>query len=70
LSSVRVVALELTASTLGTRHHIAQIVTGALVLASVTSLPNAVSALYLAVRGRDATTLSIALNSYTINVTG
>ena len=43
--------------------------TGALVLAGVTSLPNAVSALYLAVRGRGAATLSIALNSNAINVT-
>jgi cation:H+ antiporter len=63
------IAMELTASTLGARHHIAQIVTGALVLAGVTSLPNAVSALYLAVRGRGAATLSIALNSNAINVT-
>lgn len=63
------VAMELTASTLGTRHHIAEIVTGALILAGVTSLPNAVSALYLAVRGRGAATLSIALNSNAINVT-
>jgi cation:H+ antiporter len=63
------VAMELTASTLGTRHHVPGIVTGALVLAGVTSLPNAVSALYLAVRGRGAATLSIALNSNAINVT-
>jgi hypothetical protein len=35
----------------------------------VTSLPNAASAVYLAVRGRDAATLSIALNSNAINVT-
>jgi cation:H+ antiporter len=63
------VAMELTASTLGTRYHVAEIVTGALVLAGVTSLPNAVSALYLAVRGRGAATLSIALNSNAINVT-
>ena len=42
---------------------------GALVLAGVTSLPNAVSALYLAVRGRGAATLSIALNSNALNVT-
>jgi cation:H+ antiporter len=63
------VAMELTASTLGTRHHVPEIVTGALVLAGVTSLPNAVSALYLAVRGRGAATLSIALNSNAINVT-
>jgi len=63
------VAMELTASTLGTRYHVAEIVTGALVLAGVTSLPNAVSAVYLALRGRGAATLSIALNSNAINVT-
>jgi cation:H+ antiporter len=63
------IAMELTASTLGERHHIAEIVIGALVLAGVTSLPNAVSALYLAVRGRGAATLSIALNSNALNVT-
>ena len=63
------VAMELTASTLGARHHVAEIVIGGLVLAGVTSLPNAVSALYLAVRGRGAATLSIALNSNALNVT-
>src|SRR5262249_46642915 len=44
------------------------IVTGALVLAAVTSLPNAVSAIYLARRGRASATLSGALNSNTLNV--
>jgi cation:H+ antiporter len=63
------VAMELTASTLGARHQIPEIVIGALVLAGVTSLPNAVSALYLAIRGRGAATLSIALNSNALNVT-
>ena len=63
------VAMEQTASTLGARHHVADIVIGGLVLAGVTSLPNAVSALYLAVRGRGAATLSIALNSNALNVT-
>jgi cation:H+ antiporter len=63
------IAMELTASTLGARHHVPQIVIGGLVLAGVTSLPNAVSALYLAVRGRAAATLSIALNSNALNVT-
>lgn len=63
------IAMELTASTLGDRHHVAEIVIGGLVLAGVTSLPNAVSALYLAVRGRGAATLSIALNSNALNVT-
>jgi len=45
-----------------------QIVTGGLVLAAVTSLPNAVAAVYLAARGRGAATLSTALNSNTLNV--
>ena len=39
-------------------------------LAVVTSLPNAVSAVYLARRGRGATVLSTALNSNAINVVG
>jgi len=63
------IAMELTASQLGARHHVAEIVIGGLVLAGVTSLPNAVSALYLAARGRGAATLSIALNSNALNVT-
>jgi cation:H+ antiporter len=62
-------AMELAASTLGARHHVPQLVTGALILAGVTSLPNAVAALYLAARGRGAATLSIALNSNALNVT-
>lgn len=61
------VAMELTASTLGARRHVPEIVIGGLVLAGVTSLPDAVSALYLAVRGRGAATLSIALNSNALN---
>ncbi len=63
------IAMEQTASTLGARHHVAEIVIGALILAGVTSLPNAVAALYLAARGRGAATLSIALNSNALNVT-
>jgi Ca2+/Na+ antiporter len=39
------------------------------VLAAVTSLPNAVAAVYLARRGRGAAALSTALNSNAINVT-
>ena len=46
----------------------AEIVVGALILAAVTSLPNAVAAVYLAARGRGAATLSIAMNSNAINV--
>ena len=37
-------------------------------LAVVTSLPNAVAALYLVLRGRGAAMLSIALNSNALNV--
>src|SRR3989440_8028940 len=62
------VAMERTAAELGTRHAVPEIVTGALVLAAVTSLPNAVAAIYLAARGRGAAVLSTALNSNAINV--
>ena len=60
--------MELAATSLGRKYGIAEIVTGGLVLAVVTSLPNAVSAVYLARRGRGAAVLSTALNSNAINV--
>ena len=60
--------MEVTATALGRRYAIADIITGGLVLAVVTSLPNAVSAVYLARRGRGAAVLSTALNSNAINV--
>jgi cation:H+ antiporter len=60
--------MEVAATTLGARYAVADIVTGGLVLAVVTSLPNAVSAVYLARRGRGAAVLSTALNSNAINV--
>jgi cation:H+ antiporter len=63
------IAMEQTASKLGVRHHVPEIAIGGLILAGVTSLPNAVAALYLAARGRGAATLSIALNSNALNVT-
>jgi cation:H+ antiporter len=62
------VAMERAASSLGGRLGIPEIITGGLVLAAVTSLPNAVAAVYLASRGRGAATLSTALNSNTLNV--
>jgi len=62
------VAMERAASDLGQLYAVPQIVTGGLVLAAVTSLPNAVAAVYLAARGRGAATLSTALNSNTLNV--
>ncbi len=60
--------MEVAATTVGRRYAVADIVVGGLVLAVVTSLPNAVSAVYLARRGRGAAVLSIALNSNAINV--
>ena len=63
------VAMERGASSLGVHFGVPEIVLGALVLAAVTSLPNAVSAIYLARRGRGAATLSTALNSNSLNVT-
>jgi Ca2+/Na+ antiporter len=46
-----------------------QIITGGVVLAAVTSLPNSVAAVYLAARGRGAAMLSTTLNSNALNVT-
>ncbi len=60
--------MERAATTLGGRFGVACIVTGGLVLAVVTSLPNAVAAIYLARRGRGAAALSTALNSNALNV--
>jgi cation:H+ antiporter len=62
------VTMERAAAELGTRYAIPEVVVGGLVLAAVTSLPNAVAAVYLAARGRGAATLSTALNSNTLNV--
>jgi cation:H+ antiporter len=62
------IAMEQTGSTLGRRYGVPEIVLGGLILAAVTSLPNAVSAVYLATRGRGAATLSTALSSNAINV--
>ncbi len=62
------VAMERIATTLGTRFAVPGLITGAVVLAAVTSLPNAVAAVFLARRGRGAATLSEALNSNTLNV--
>lgn len=62
------VAMEQAASKLGARHGIPEIVIGGLILAAVTSLPNAVAAVYLARRGRGAATLSTAMNSNALNL--
>ena len=60
--------MERTASTLGTRWAVPGVITGGIVLAAVTSMPNAVAAVFLARRGRAAATLSEAFNSNTLNV--
>jgi cation:H+ antiporter len=60
-------AMERSATTLGVRWGVSSIVVGGVVLAAVTSLPNAVAAVYLASRGRASATLSEALNSNALN---
>jgi len=60
--------MESAGTTVGTRFGMADIITGGLVLAVVTSLPNAVAAVYLASRGRGAAVLSTALNSNALNI--
>jgi hypothetical protein len=62
------VAMEQSASTLGGRHRVPEIVLGGMILAAVTSLPNAVAAVYLARRGRGPATLSTAMNSNALNI--
>jgi cation:H+ antiporter len=62
------IVMEHTGAELGSRWGVASIVVGALVLAVVTSLPNAVAAFYLAARGRGAAVLSTSLNSNALNI--
>lgn len=62
------VAMEQTGARIGERLHWPDAVTGGLLLAAVTSIPNAVAAVYLARRGRGAATLSTAMNSNALNV--
>jgi len=62
------VGMERGASALGQHFAVADVIIGGLVLAAVTSLPNAVAAVYLAAKGRGAAAFSTALNSNTLNV--
>jgi cation:H+ antiporter len=62
------VVMERAASSLGRRYEVAGIVVGGVILAAVTSLPNAVAGVYLAARGRGAAMLSTTLNSNAFNV--
>jgi cation:H+ antiporter len=61
------VQMETSFTEMGGRWHLSNAIVGAVILAAVTSLPNAVAAVYLARRGRGAATLSEAMNSNTIN---
>jgi cation:H+ antiporter len=60
--------MERAASALGAHWAVPGVITGGIVLAAVTSMPNAVAAVYLARRGRASATLSEAFNSNTLNV--
>jgi cation:H+ antiporter len=62
------ITMERSATTLGHHFHVADAILGALVLAGVTSLPNAVAAIHLAAKGRGAAALSTAMNSNGLNV--
>lgn len=53
---------------LGHSYRLSSLVVGGLLLAAVTSLPNAVAAIYLARRGRGPAVLSVATNSNALNV--
>ena len=62
------VAMEHGGTALGHHFHVADAVIGAIVLAAVTSLPNAVAGVHLAAKGRGAAALSTTLNSNNLNV--
>lgn len=62
------VVMEHAASSLGSHYAVSGAVTGGVLLAGVTSLPNAVAAVYLARRGRAVAVLSESLNSNNLNV--
>ena len=62
------VVMERTGQSLGKHLGLSDLVIGGVVLAAVTSLPNAVGAIFLAVRGRGAAVLSEAMNSNMLNV--
>jgi cation:H+ antiporter len=62
------VVLEHTGTDIGHAWGLSDLVVGAVLLAIVTSIPNAVAALYLARSGRGAATLSTTTNSNNINV--
>ena len=62
------VVMERSVSTIGAHFHLPDLLVGGVILAAVTSLPNAVGAVFLALRGRGAAVLSEAMNSNMLNV--
>jgi cation:H+ antiporter len=56
------------ATDLGRRYGVSDVIVGTLVLASVTSLPNLLTAVRLALHGRGAAVVSTSFNSNTLNV--
>jgi Ca2+/Na+ antiporter len=62
------IVMERAASSIGHRLAIPEIVIGALVLAGVTSIPNAVASTYLARKARGAAALSTTFNSNNFNI--
>jgi cation:H+ antiporter len=60
--------MERSVSVIGSHFHLSGLIVGGVILAAVTSLPNAVGAVFLAVRGRGAAVLSEAMNSNMLNV--
>ena len=62
------IEMEHAASSMGAALGWSRVVIGAVVLAGVTSLPNAVAAIYFASHGRGSVVLSEALNSNNLNV--
>ena len=56
------------AETLGNRWGISEVILGALIIATLTGLPNVLASVRLAVRGRGSAVVSESLNSNTLNV--
>ncbi|MHB8436709.1 MAG: sodium:calcium antiporter [Acidimicrobiales bacterium] len=61
-------AMERSGVAIGAAYKLPDVVVGGVLLAAVTSLPNAVAAIYLARRGRGAAVVSEAMNSNALNV--
>ncbi len=62
------VVMERSAQSVGKHLGLSDLIIGGVVLAAVTSLPNAVGAIFLAARGRGTAVLSEAMNSNMLNV--